>query len=161
SEYQYYEFQAIDRPLDERAMAALRAITSRARITPTSLVNVYHFGDFKGDPDRRVEERERQEAERAAQEQARRAQEQAAARARHLDALAGREEELWQQVETAINTRLPKEYDHAVELLRDLRDLARRTGSGEAFAGRVRQPRERHRNKRTLLQRLNRAGLPK
>src|SRR5438105_15589404 len=52
SEYQYYEFQAIDRPLDERAMAALRSITSRARITSTSLVNVYHFGDFKGNPDR-------------------------------------------------------------------------------------------------------------
>src|SRR5207244_10269882 len=47
SEYQYYEFQAIDRPLDESAMAALRAITSRAQITPTSLVNVYHFGSFK------------------------------------------------------------------------------------------------------------------
>lgn len=43
SEYQYYEFQAIDRPLDERAMMALRAITSRATITPTSLVNVYHY----------------------------------------------------------------------------------------------------------------------
>src|SRR5207302_3457055 len=56
SEYQYYEFQAIDRPLDERAMAALRAITSRARITPTSLVNVYHFGDFKGDPDRLMDQ---------------------------------------------------------------------------------------------------------
>ncbi|MBV9122506.1 MAG: hypothetical protein JO112_03960, partial [Planctomycetes bacterium] len=55
SEYQYYEFQAIDRPLDARAMAALRAITSRARITPTSLVNVYHFGDFKGDPDQLME----------------------------------------------------------------------------------------------------------
>ena len=56
SEYQYYEFQAIDRPLDERAMAALRSITSRARITPTSLVNVYHFGDFKGDPDRLMDQ---------------------------------------------------------------------------------------------------------
>jgi len=43
SEYQYYEFQAIDRPLDERAMIALRAITSRADITPTNLVNVYYF----------------------------------------------------------------------------------------------------------------------
>ena len=52
SEYQYYEFQALDRPLDERALAALRSISSRARITPTSLVNVYHFGDFKGDPGR-------------------------------------------------------------------------------------------------------------
>jgi hypothetical protein len=52
SEYQYYEFQAIDRPLDERARAELRAITSRAEITATSLVNVYHFGSFKGNPDR-------------------------------------------------------------------------------------------------------------
>src|SRR5215472_13065137 len=56
SEYQYYEFRAIDRPLDERAMAKLRAITSRAEITPTSLVNVYHFGDFKGDPDRLIDQ---------------------------------------------------------------------------------------------------------
>ena len=56
SEYQYYEFQAVDRPLDERAMAALRSITSRATITPTSLVNVYHWGDFKGDPDRLMDQ---------------------------------------------------------------------------------------------------------
>src|SRR2546422_9329409 len=52
SEYQYYEFRAIDRPLDKRAMGELRAITSRARITPTSLVNEYHWGDFKDDPDK-------------------------------------------------------------------------------------------------------------
>src|SRR3954467_4301825 len=56
SEYQYYEFQVVDRPLDGRAMAALRSITSRARITPTSLVNVYHFGDFKGNPDRLMDQ---------------------------------------------------------------------------------------------------------
>src|SRR5207302_10622823 len=52
SEYQYYEFRAIDHPLDKRAMGELRAITSRATITPTSLVNEYHWGDFKGDPDK-------------------------------------------------------------------------------------------------------------
>jgi hypothetical protein len=56
SEYQYYEFLAIDRPLDERAMAALRAITSRAEITPVSLTNVYHFGNFKGNPDRLMDQ---------------------------------------------------------------------------------------------------------
>jgi hypothetical protein len=49
SEYQYYEFLAIDKPLEERAMRELRAITSRADITPTSLINTYHWGDFKGD----------------------------------------------------------------------------------------------------------------
>jgi hypothetical protein len=55
SEYQYYEFQAIDRPLDKRAMAELRKITSRAEITSTSLINEYHWGDFKGDPNRLME----------------------------------------------------------------------------------------------------------
>ena len=50
SEYQYYEFQAIDRPLTSQQMAELRSITSRAEITSTRLRNVYNFGDFKGDP---------------------------------------------------------------------------------------------------------------
>jgi hypothetical protein len=52
SEYQYYEFQALDRPLSKKDMSALSAVTSRAEITPTSLINEYHFGDFKGDPDK-------------------------------------------------------------------------------------------------------------
>jgi hypothetical protein len=51
SEYQYYEFRAVDRPLSKPEMGALRAISSRAQITPTSFVNTYHWGDFKGDPD--------------------------------------------------------------------------------------------------------------
>jgi len=386
SEYQYYEFQAVDRPLDQRAMAALRAITSRARITPTSLVNVYHFGDFKGDPDRLMdqyfdahlyvanwgtrrlmlrlpirpfplasakpyaaghrlraratkehvvldfhsdsedgdedfeegegllaaliplrsdllagdlrclylgwlagvqngevdhrrveppvppglrqpsaplqglidllrldpdlvevaaaaseegvlggpaaeelaawvaglpraetdrvlvrlmqgegvsvggellrhfredqarrlvrtgrvqvaaearrtagaligawgrlaEEKRRRAAEQAAREQARLAREKAAARARHLDSLSGREDELWGQIEAAIKTRQPKEYDRAVELLKDLSDLAERTATVEGVARRIRELRARHGSKPTLMQRLDRAGL--
>jgi hypothetical protein len=51
SEYQYYEFQAIDRPLIEREMTELRAHSTRARITPTSFVNDYSWGSFKGDED--------------------------------------------------------------------------------------------------------------
>jgi hypothetical protein len=50
SEYQYYEFQAVDRPLTPRAMRELRAYSSRARITATSFVNEYHWGDLKADP---------------------------------------------------------------------------------------------------------------
>jgi len=50
SEYQYYEFQAIDKPLTEKDMDALRDLSTRAQITPTSFVNVYHWGDFSGDP---------------------------------------------------------------------------------------------------------------
>jgi hypothetical protein len=51
SEYQYYEFQAVDRPLTEREMGELRSYSTRARITPTSFVNDYSWGDFKGDAD--------------------------------------------------------------------------------------------------------------
>src|SRR5712691_6548887 len=51
SEYQYYEFQAIDRPLTENEMGELRSCSSRARITPTSFVNEYSWGSFKGNED--------------------------------------------------------------------------------------------------------------
>ena len=50
SEYQYYEFQAIDRPLSAGEREQLRAVSSRARITGTSFVNTYDFGDLKADP---------------------------------------------------------------------------------------------------------------
>ena len=50
SEYQYYEFQAIDRPLSEADRQALRVLSTRARITTTSFVNHYEWGDFSGDP---------------------------------------------------------------------------------------------------------------
>jgi hypothetical protein len=51
SEYQYYEFQAIDRPLTAKEMDVLRSYSTRARITPISFVNEYSWGDFKGDAD--------------------------------------------------------------------------------------------------------------
>jgi hypothetical protein len=50
SEFQYYEFVAIDRPLTATERRRLRAITSRATITSTRLVNTYEWGNFKGDP---------------------------------------------------------------------------------------------------------------
>jgi hypothetical protein len=51
SEYQYYEFQAVDRPLTEKEMRELRSYSTRARITPTSFINDYSWGDFRGDED--------------------------------------------------------------------------------------------------------------
>jgi hypothetical protein len=51
SEYQYYEFQAVDRPLSSKEMATLRSYSTRARITPASFVNDYSWGNFKGNAD--------------------------------------------------------------------------------------------------------------
>ena len=50
SEHQYYEFAAVDRPLTTAEMAALRAMSTRAAITPSGFVNHYHWGDLNADP---------------------------------------------------------------------------------------------------------------
>lgn len=55
SEYRYYEFAAVDRPLDARDLEVVRGLSTRAHITPTSFVNTYEWGSFKGDPRRLVE----------------------------------------------------------------------------------------------------------
>jgi hypothetical protein len=55
SEYQYYEFVAVDRPLDAREQAEVRSLSTRAEITSTSFVNEYQWGDFRGDPNRMME----------------------------------------------------------------------------------------------------------
>jgi hypothetical protein len=50
SEYQYFEFAAIDRPLTDGEMTALRAVSTRAVITPSGFVNHYEWGGLKADP---------------------------------------------------------------------------------------------------------------
>jgi len=55
SEYHYYEFLAVDRPLDERQQAEVRALSTRARVTAISFTNEYHWGNFRGDPRKMME----------------------------------------------------------------------------------------------------------
>jgi hypothetical protein len=55
SEYQYYEFVTVDRPLGKSQIAELRELSTRATITPTRFQNTYNFGDFRGNPDRLIE----------------------------------------------------------------------------------------------------------
>jgi hypothetical protein len=50
SEYQYYEFLSIDRPLTAQEREELRDLSTRAQITTVSFTNVYHYGSFKGHP---------------------------------------------------------------------------------------------------------------
>lgn len=55
SEYQYYEFQALDQPLSREERDRLRAISTRAVITATSFTNTYNWGDLSGNPRRMLE----------------------------------------------------------------------------------------------------------
>jgi hypothetical protein len=51
SEYQYYEFQAIDRPLTADQQAEVETLSSRAHVTAHMASFVYNYGDFRGDPE--------------------------------------------------------------------------------------------------------------
>ncbi len=56
SEYQHYEFRAVDKPLTSAQHKRLRQLSTRASISSTSFVNTYQWGDFKGDPSRLMEQ---------------------------------------------------------------------------------------------------------
>ena len=55
SEYQYYEFQAIDRPLTEKERNTISGWSSRTEATATQAVFTYSYGDFPRDPEKVVE----------------------------------------------------------------------------------------------------------
>jgi len=55
SEFQFYQFLSCDGRLTKDQVAEVRALSTRARLTRTSFVNTYQWGDFKGDPQRLME----------------------------------------------------------------------------------------------------------
>jgi hypothetical protein len=106
-----------------------------------------------------AEERSRKEAEQAAEKRARREREKAATRAQHLDEIAQREPARWREVEELIGMKRPSDYDRAVALLLDLRDLAARSGRTEEAETRIREIRQRHANKPSLIKRFDKQKL--
>ena len=90
---------------------------------------------------------------------ARREREQAAARERRLTTLAKRQGDTWRRVEALVITKRPGDYDAAVTLLEDLREIGERKGRSAEVAWRIRALREAHAKKPSLLARLRKAGL--
>jgi hypothetical protein len=135
----------------------------RRRLTlatgPDNSVGRRTVAQLRADADHHRTERERLAAERRAREQAARERAAALARTRHLDALARDGEGTWQRVDTLIRATKPKEYDQAVTVLIDLRDLDQREGRQAEFERRVQHLRNNYPNRPALLQRLDRAGL--
>ncbi len=52
SEYQYYEWQTIDRPLTDQEQAEVNRLSSHIEVSPTGAWVEYSWGDFKHDPKR-------------------------------------------------------------------------------------------------------------
>jgi hypothetical protein len=108
-----------------------------------------------------VEEKNRQKSEQAARERARLDRERAKSRTKQLDNLARRESAAWTEVEVLIASKKPKDYDLAVSLLVDLRDLAKRSGRLAETEARIREIRQQHGNKPSLIKRFDDKNLGK
>lgn len=104
-------------------------------------------------------ERQKRETEEQARREAARKREEAKRREQHLQRLEGQEEKLWTQVEALVQTKQPKRYDAAVELLVDLRDLGKRSTKQDVFEQRLRDLGTRHSQKRSFIKRLEDADL--
>jgi hypothetical protein len=104
-------------------------------------------------------EREEREAERRAEEQKRREREEAATRRNYLDDLAGHQLDAWKRVALMIESKQPKRYDEAVLLILDLQEIAEHSGTRTDFEKRIEAIRTRHQLKRTLIDRMDKAGL--
>jgi hypothetical protein len=141
--------------------AELRSRFNRGRVGggPISKAPRRTVGELLAAAEAFRERRGREEAQKAAEGKARHEHQAAVARQKHLDALAGRELELWTQVEELIATRLPKSYDLAAQHLVDLRDLAVRKGAEADFSRRLAGLHEAHSRKPTLIGRLQDKGL--
>lgn len=116
-------------------------------------------GELLRSAEKLAEERRRLAVKKAAEEKAQREREAAILWAKHLDEIAGREPELWNEVENLISTKQPKSYDCAVKLLVDLRDLATRKGKTDEFRARLDAIWAAQARKPSFIERLRKAGL--
>jgi hypothetical protein len=107
----------------------------------------------------RRQERERRAAAERAEQESHRERERALAREKRLDELARDEDAAWSRAGAMIATKKPKEYDAAVELLKDLRAIAGRADRLDAFIRRFAVLHQDHLRKPSLIERFNRAGL--
>jgi len=103
--------------------------------------------------------REAAEQKRAARAREKRLAQEAAAREKRLQELASRQDQTWQQLEEILRRKQNKEYDNAVKLLTDLREIALRQQALQSFRARLQNLRETHKAKYTFVQRLDNARL--
>jgi hypothetical protein len=118
-------------------MAELRALSTRATITPTRLQNVYHWGDFKGDPSTWME--------------------------KYFDAFVYVAN--WTCTSScsacpvACSKPRRRGLTRSMASLKDLHDISARRDGADAFAARLRPLRIRYAKRVSLLDLLDRAGL--
>jgi hypothetical protein len=105
------------------------------------------------------EEFERQRKEMQARQREAAAHKAAEKRKKYLDEIAPREEQLWKEVVSLTESSRPSEYDRAVDLLKDLRDLGEQRGLLSRFEARLNDLRAQRVKQPAFLGRLAKARL--
>ena len=126
---------------------------------PAAALPLRTVGELRAQAEAIAERRRKTARERAAREGAARERKEQAARVRYLTHLAKRERRAWQRVDALIRSKRPADYDAAVKLLVDLRDVSGRKRRDAAFTQRIGVLRSAHAKKPSLLARLTKAGL--
>jgi hypothetical protein len=93
------------------------------------------------------------------QKQAAEQRQAALAHQRHLEALAAREPQVWQEIEALLAEKKANAYDSAVALLGDLRDLATSRRDMTRFQQRIADIERTYSNRSALLRRMRQSRL--
>ena len=117
-------------------------------------------GQVSQEAERLKAAREKVETEHRIRKEQKEKEKAATERKKFLEELASREEEIWNKVESLVNTKQPLKYDKACQLLKNLHDLSISQSAEAAFASRIQNLRVRHSRKDSFIRRLNEAGLP-
>lgn len=80
-------------------------------------------------------------------------------RAQYLNLLSKKVPETWTKIDSLIDQKKVKEYDQAVNLLKDLRDVGERFGSKNEVQSKIKSLYEVHNSKSALKKRMRDAGL--
>jgi hypothetical protein len=107
----------------------------------------------------KTRERNRKRAEKAAAERARQEREAAALRDARLKLLAKHESQAWEDLGRLVARKIAKDYDTAINLLKELGELAELRGERTGFAKRVAALKSEHSRKFAFIARLEKAGL--
>jgi len=106
-----------------------------------------------------AEKRRREKAARKAREHAERQRKEAALRKKYLETLSGSKNKLWTQVQDHIAAKNASHYDRAVNILRDLRDLAKMNKQSSDFSLKMNALYAEHARKPKLIERFKKAKL--
>jgi hypothetical protein len=140
SEYQYYEFAAIDGPISDEGLRYARSCSSRANVSRVRWQNTYTFGDFHG----------RKEAKAATAKR----QREAELRQQHLASVMRRADTIWSGLDPLMDQKIASACDQAAAQLQELRDAYAQAGEIVGFREKLTGFRLRYSNRPAMLRRI-------